>query len=161
MISYPHVLYYCTAGASACCNHIIAALYKIDYAQTRGYCNPACTSVPCGWNKSTKREIEGKRVSQICVCKKLCSNIEKKGDAESHREQIRSEALANFDPRISAHRTLTNEHVSSLLNRLHMCSPDAVLFKSVEEAHIPVNRACVSLLDLSANMSDKDPAQKT
>ena len=149
------------AGASACCNHIIGALYKIDYAQARGYCNPACTSVPCGWNKSTKREIEGKRVSQICVRKKSHSNIEKKGDADSNREQIRSEALANFDPGISAHRTLTNEHVSSLLNRLHTCSPDAVLFKSVEEAHIPVNVACVSLLDLSANMSDKDPAQKT
>ena len=44
--------------------------------------------------------------------------------------------------------------------RLRTCSPDAVLFKSVEEAHIPANLACVSLLDLPANMSDKDPAQK-
>ena len=44
----------CMAGASACCNHIIAALYKIDYAQTRGYCNPACTSVTCSSLQNVK-----------------------------------------------------------------------------------------------------------
>ena len=97
-----------------------------------------CTSVPSGWNKCTKRVIEGKRVSQICVRRKLRSSIERKGDADYIREQIRSEALPNFDPRISAHRTLTNEHVSSLLNRSHTCSLEAVFFKSVEEARIPV-----------------------
>ena len=47
----------CTAGTSRCCNHAIALMYKLEYANTHGYIDVACTSVPCQWNNSTKKDI--------------------------------------------------------------------------------------------------------
>lgn len=41
----------CVAGSSLCCNHILAVLYKINFAYKKGYSNPACTSLPEGWEQ--------------------------------------------------------------------------------------------------------------
>ena len=92
----------CMAGTSRCCNHVIAALYKIDHAKTHGYFDPLCTSVPCGWNKANKRHVTGGRISDIYIRKKERSSQDKKQDA--NREEIRSQALAEFDPRNASHR---------------------------------------------------------
>ena len=59
------------AGSSKCCNDVIALLYKVDYANKKGYLDPLCTSMPCNWNKTTKREIEPKMVRDIIIPKKL------------------------------------------------------------------------------------------
>ena len=37
----------CTAGFSSCCNHVVAALYKIEYANEKGLTNPTCTEQLC------------------------------------------------------------------------------------------------------------------
>ena len=34
----------CMAGASGCCNHVIAVLYKVEYANANNFCSSACTS---------------------------------------------------------------------------------------------------------------------
>ena len=47
--------YSCMAGASRCCNHAIAVLYKVEYANAYNFYSPACTPIPCGWNKSMKK----------------------------------------------------------------------------------------------------------
>ena len=65
----------CMAGASRCCNHIIATLYKIEYANSNSFCSPSCTSMPCGWNQSTKKVIEPKRISEILVWKKIRTKL--------------------------------------------------------------------------------------
>ena len=44
----------CTAGMSQCCNHIVAALYKIEFANENGLTSPLCTEESCKWNTSTK-----------------------------------------------------------------------------------------------------------
>ncbi|XP_073258887.1 uncharacterized protein [Porites lutea] len=46
----------CIAGTSATCNHIIASLYKVEYAFTHGHTDPSCTSLPCGWNERVGKE---------------------------------------------------------------------------------------------------------
>ena len=61
----------CMAGSSACCNHVIATLYKIEYATTHGYNDPACTSIPCKWNQSTKKEVVPRRITEMVVRKKI------------------------------------------------------------------------------------------
>ena len=33
----------CTAGYSKCCNHVIAVLYKVEFANEKGLTDPACT----------------------------------------------------------------------------------------------------------------------
>ena len=41
----------CMSGASRCCNHVFACLYKTEYANTHGYIDPYCTLTACAWNK--------------------------------------------------------------------------------------------------------------
>ena len=46
----------CTAGTFVC-NHIIAALYKIEHANIMGFNDPACTDMPCRWNHSKTAHV--------------------------------------------------------------------------------------------------------
>ena len=53
-----------------CCNHAIPCLYEKEYTNTDGCTDPSCTSTACAWNKSTKNEIEPKRISDAEVRKR-------------------------------------------------------------------------------------------
>ena len=64
----------CMAGASRFCKHVIALLYKVEYVNANNLCSPACISIPCGWNKSTKKIIETKRISEIAARRKMRSS---------------------------------------------------------------------------------------
>ena len=55
----------CIAGSGEACNHVIALLYKVNYAFKKNYISPACTSVPQGWNKGTKREVEPSAIGDL------------------------------------------------------------------------------------------------
>ena len=52
----------CMAGSGQCCNHVSATLYKVEYANSHDFISPSFTSMPCGWNKSTKTATEPKRL---------------------------------------------------------------------------------------------------
>lgn len=127
----------CMAGAGRCCNHVIAVLYKVEYANTHGYCSPVCTSIPCGWNKSTKTVITPKRIKDIVVRKKIRSKMGEQPNDSENSEHLRSIELDKFDPREKLQRTMTNERLSNLLQRLSKSNPCAVLFKLIEGMAIP------------------------
>ena len=57
----------CIAGMAQTCNHIIAVLYKLEYASTNGYNSPACTSLPCNWNSSTRKDVQPSRLSAMNI----------------------------------------------------------------------------------------------
>ena len=59
----------------------------------------ACTSIPCGWNKSTKKIIKPKRISEIAVRKKMRSSMRDKPKDTIPREEKRMQELNLFDPR--------------------------------------------------------------
>ena len=62
----------CMSGTSQSCNNvIIAVLYKIEYTLQKVHSNPFWTSTSCSWDKSTKHEIEQKRIKAIVIWKKL------------------------------------------------------------------------------------------
>ena len=61
----------CMAGASQSCNHVIVALYKIDYELQKDLLNQSCTSTSCSWDKSTKHDIEPKKIKDIVIWKKI------------------------------------------------------------------------------------------
>ena len=61
------------AGTSQSFNHVIAVLYKIDYGLQKGFLNPSCTSTSRSWNKSTKRDIEPKKIKDIVIRKEIRS----------------------------------------------------------------------------------------
>ena len=45
----------CTAGVCHCCNHVVAVLYKIEYANKEGLTEQTCTEKICVWNSSSKQ----------------------------------------------------------------------------------------------------------
>ena len=55
----------CIAGTAQTCNHILALLYKVEYAIIMGYNDPACTSTSCNWNKSSQTPITPLKVCEM------------------------------------------------------------------------------------------------
>ena len=118
---------FCMTGASRCCNHVIAVLYKVEYANANNFCSPALISMPCDWNKSTKKIIEPKRISEIVVRKKMRS-----GMGDKPKDTILREEKNLFDPRTNIHRNVTGKRLWEFFYSLSLSSPSAVLFKSIE-----------------------------
>ncbi|CAH3151805.1 unnamed protein product [Porites lobata] len=55
----------CTAGIGEVCNHVIALLYKVNFAHKKAYISPACTSVPQGWNKGTRKDVAPTQIKNL------------------------------------------------------------------------------------------------
>ena len=144
------------AGTSQCCNHVIATLYKIDCALRQGYLDPLCTSVPCSWNKSSKREVKAKQIKEIVVRKRIRS---KEKDKPS-REEVRKDELSNFNPILPAYREKTSEEVSVLFENLHEVTPESAIFLC-----IPVHDSTADMesfiLQNVANQVIEDPGNDT
>ena len=146
------------AGASQCCNHAIACLYKIEYANKHGYIHPSCTSTVYAWNNSTKKEIKPKRISDIVVRKRIRSKYQNTDDQHTEaREQTRLRVLQAFDLRQEPHLTKTNEQVSSLINSLLEVCPEAALFKSIDGLGIPTKNDA-NINDIANKITHKKKA---
>jgi hypothetical protein len=83
----------CPPGSYApVCNHVLAVLYKNNYAYNNQYIPPACTSVPQGWNKGTQKEVNPSKVKSLTFRPKSWpqSNIEENNLTP---ENLRTEIL--------------------------------------------------------------------
>ena len=80
----------CTAGTSRCCNHAIALMYKLEYANTHGYIDVACTSVPCKWNKSTKKDIVPRKIQDMVVRKRVKGPLKAKMKLHMKKSVLKS-----------------------------------------------------------------------
>ena len=107
-------------------------LYKVEYANANNVCSPACTSIPYSWNKSTKKIIEPKRISEISLRKKMISSMGDKPKDTIPCEEKRMQELNLFDPQTNIHRNVTGERLSEFFYSLSLSSPSAILFKSIE-----------------------------
>ncbi|CAH3115328.1 unnamed protein product, partial [Porites lobata] len=117
----------CTAGTGEVCNHVIALLYKVNFAHKKAYISPACTSVPQGWNKGTRKDVAPTQIKNLVFRK------DKKTREDSPKEQAANLTLKNnFDPRKPQDRQLTNERVSALINGVIENVPSACLLHSIE-----------------------------
>ena len=109
----------CIAGTSATCNHMIAVLHKVDYAVQNGYNNPACTSIPCGWNQSTRKDVEPSKIIDLNLRR------DKASKAQADSEGLINEAWLNFDPRKECQRDISEQRKKSFLEGLKNKAPDA------------------------------------
>ncbi|CAH3184501.1 unnamed protein product [Porites lobata] len=117
----------CTAGTGEVCNHVIALLYKVNFAHKKAYISPACTSVPQGWNKGTRKDVAPTQIKTLSFVKT------KRLREDSPKEQAANLTLKNnFDPRKPQDRQLTNERVSALINGVIENVPSACLLHSIE-----------------------------
>ena len=48
---------------------MIATLYKLEYAVSNFFTDPACTSMPCGWNKGTRKSVAAARILDLRIRK--------------------------------------------------------------------------------------------
>ena len=117
----------CTAGTAEACNHVIALLYKVNYAFNKHFISPACTSVPQGWNKGTRREVAPTQLQNMTFRKDR--KTKKVSNRDSNLEQ---KMQKEFDPRKHEDRQLTDERVSSLLKSVKDLVPSACVLFSVE-----------------------------
>ena len=46
---------------------MIATLSKLEYAVSNLFTDPACTSMPCGWNKGTRKSVAAARIIIIII----------------------------------------------------------------------------------------------
>ncbi len=117
----------CTAGTAEACNHVIALLYKVNYAFNKDFISPACTSIPQGWNKGTKREVTPTQLRNLTFRK------DKKTRKASNRDPTLEQTMQKeFDPRKPEDGKVTNERVSFLLNSVKEMVPSACVLFSVE-----------------------------
>ena len=70
----------CTAGPAEVCNHVIALMYKVNFPYKKAYISPACTSVPQGWNRGTKKDVEPKQIKNLVFRKDRKTQEDSAGD---------------------------------------------------------------------------------
>ena len=125
----------CIAGTSATCNHIIASLYKVEYAFTHGHTDPSCTSLPCGWNVSTRSDVQPGKIMNMRIRK------EKRTTGNEENEGIIIDEWRHFDPRKEWERNETDKQKKGFLDGYKQIRPNAQIFKSGEsEKHNQMDR---------------------
>lgn len=129
--------YSCMPGASRCCNLVIAALHKVDFANTQRYCSPACLLMSYRWNTSTKTVIRPKRIKDIVIRKRLYLKMGETSDEGECREFTIPIEIHNSDPRWNLQRTMTGECLTNILYTFFKSYPNAFLSESVEGIIIP------------------------
>lgn len=129
--------YSCMPGASRCCNLVIAALHKVDFANTQRYCSPACLLMSYRWNTSTKTVIRPKRIKDIVIRKRFYLKMGETSDEGECREFTIPIEIHNFDPRWNLQRTMTGECLTNILYTFFKSYPNAFLSESVEGIIIP------------------------
>ena len=108
--------------------------------------------MPRGWNQSTKKVIEPKRISEIVVRKIVRTELGENSKTEINREENRMIELNKFDPKITKHQDITGDRLSNLLFSLSKSNPNAVLFKSIEECAIPT-KSNITVLGIANSIS--------
>ena len=103
-------------GAYETCNHVIACLYKFDYENTKGFCNPSCTEEVSAWNQGTKKEVVPKRIWAELLVGKILAYSENKNVYKIPREEARMKDLSAFNPRIQSHKHINSVDISKLFH---------------------------------------------
>ena len=143
------------AGAYEAFSHIIATLYKIEYANSKGWCSPACTEVACHWNRSTRKDIEPTCIMDSFVRKRLRSDRVTLGN---DCEQMRLENLQSFDPRVERDHVFDENRVMEVLGRIEEINPNAAILKSVECLSTSVDKQTpTDIEELSSIVREENP----
>ncbi|CAC5387142.1 unnamed protein product [Mytilus coruscus] len=106
----------CIAGLAQTCNHVIAVFYKIEFATNMGYNDPSCTSVPCGWNTSTKKNVQPCRLSDLNLRR---DNRSKISGSTMDNAEINLQFKLKYDLRREDHKSVSDGQVEGLYSSLH------------------------------------------
>ena len=114
----------CTAGFCQCCKHIVAALYKINFANENGLTNPACTDELCKRNTSAKK-IKPMKIKDMDIREHNRENEEKKKKKE-HAPRTYNEKRS-YDPRPQPDRQVSDSWKVAFLGRVREILPKSII----------------------------------
>ena len=115
----------CMAGMSATCNHVGAALFRIEAAVRLALSNPSCTSKP---NELLPNRKDVKPVK----IKNLCLSRDDFGKRGKHVRPLVSAAKKTFNPIT----TEANLDITAIAEKLEDDIPDSILFTAVPKPKI-------------------------
>ena len=118
--------YTCIAGTGEVCNHVIAILYMVNYAYHKNFISPACTSIPQGWNRGTRREVTPSQLQNLTFRRDKLRKLPNKDPAMG---QTLKKA---FDPRRPQDRNISDESIPNLLSDIRRVLPTACVLYSFE-----------------------------
>ena len=106
---------------------MIAIPYKVNYAYHKNFISLACTSIPQGWNRGTRREVTPSQLQNLTFRRdKKLRNLTNKDPA------VGQTLKKAFDPRRPQDRDISDESVSNLLSDIKRVLPTACVLYSFE-----------------------------
>ena len=108
----------CTAGLAESCNHVIAALYKLEFANEYINSLPS-TSLPCGWNEPARSDFTPRKVVEIDFVRHNTENKNPKHKLNNDR--------VLYDPRPIKYRTVTDDRKDFYIATIRKEFPKAVV----------------------------------
>ena len=115
----------CMAGMSATCNHVAAALFRIEAAVRLGLSNLSCTSKPNEWLPNRK-DVKPVKIKNFCLSR------DDFGERGKHVRPLVSE-LNVF---LAAITTEVNLDITAIAEKLDDIIPDSILFTAVPKPKI-------------------------
>ena len=126
----------CMAGLSQTCNHVAAALFRIESASRVGINNPSCTSTACQWLPNNK-SVEPVKIKDLKLKR---DNINKRGKKHIELNSVRKR---NFNPIAKSDYKLNLSDVVAALKSV--CNEsDSILFTAIPTEN-PENSCATSM----------------
>ena len=146
------------AGMSQTCNHVAAALFRVEAASRLGLNNPSCTSKPCEWLPNNKA-IQPTKINDMDIGR---SDFGKKG---KRKASLNSSPKKNFNPISRSDYKLNLNDIATALKSV--CEDDVcILFTALAktQAHpangAPQGTSVSPLDDQLANFETQDDILK-
>eukprot|EP00794_Sanderia_malayensis_P008045 gene8045-biopygen6517 len=98
----------CMAGLSQTCNHVAAALFRIEAAVRIGLNSPSCTSKPCSWLPSN-RKVVPMRLKDMKLSR---GDFGKRGKKLS---ELNCSPKKNYDPTVNLESTISLQEITSAM----------------------------------------------
>lgn len=137
----------CMAGMGSTCNHIAAALFRVEAAIRLGLSNPACTTKACDWLPNRK---------DVCPVKIKDINLNREdfGKRGKASRRLLSTPKKTYNPLEHCNiKSLTLTDISTALEKV---IPNSVLYTAVPKPKIDFLREIVSEANIVENISSID-----
>ena len=124
------------AGTGQSCNHVAAAMFRVEAAVKKGLTNPSRTSSSNEWLPCRKKV----RPSKI---KNLNFNREGSGDRDKQKRSLISTSKKNFQPLADSSRKLFN--LNDFPDALKTIAPNSIVHTAVQQQEIDFGVKFVTL----------------
>ena len=126
----------CMAGMGQSCNHVAAAMFRVEAAVRNGLTNPSCTSSSNEW-LPCRKEVEPSKI------KNFNFNQDGFGDRGKQKRSLVSRPKKNFQPLASCSRKLLN--LNDFADALKTIAPNSIVHTAVPQQEIDFEVKSVTL----------------